>query len=312
MIFLHKQETNSISREAFHEKILCLVFAAVLILSCAILPALADSHPLIYKVTDKEGHSIYLLGTMHMISQETLPIANLDEILAQVDRVVFEVSEENMEKLAKGEASEEDASQTAGMMAVEDNGLSDEAIGMITEFLSALYGQPADPAAIRQISAQVLAQTLASQFMEMAGIENSGYGVDLEVFGKAKALGLKIEGAETMEEQMSAITLEGGDTAAIEKQIVEMIGNPQAFMEQLNSMVNAYNTGDKDALLAIFATEGARTSADAGRNAHFLKVAEQALQDGGRMLIAIGVYHIIAEDGLLNTLTQAGYTVEKQ
>ena len=148
--------------------------------------------------------------------------------------------------------------------------------------------------------------------MKMAGIENSGYGVDLEVFGKAKALGLKIEGAETMEEQMSAITLEGGDTAAIEKQIVEMIGNPEAFMEQLNSMVNAYNTGDKDALLAIFATEGARTSADAGRNAHFLKVAEQALQDGGRMLIAIGVYHIIAEDGLLNTLTQAGYTVEKQ
>ena len=30
------------------------------------------------------------------------------------------------------------------------------------------------------------------------------------------------------------------------------------------------------------------------------------------MLIAIGVYHIIAEDSLLNTLTQAGYTVEKQ
>ena len=59
------------------KKILCLVLTVVLALSCAILPAMADSHPLMYKVTDKDGHTIYLLGTLHMMSQETLPIANL-------------------------------------------------------------------------------------------------------------------------------------------------------------------------------------------------------------------------------------------
>ena len=293
------------------KKFLCLALAVVLALSCAVFPALAESHPLMYKVTDKDGHSIYLLGTMHIISQDTLPIAKLDEILGQVDRVIFEVSEENMELLANGGASEEDANQQGLTMNVENNGLSDETIGLVTGFLSAAYGQEANPDAVRQIAAPVLAQMLANQFMVLAGYDASGHGVDLEVFRKAKELNLKIEGAETMEEQMNAINAEGGgDTASIEKQILEMMNEPEKFKDQLDGMVNAYNTGDKDALLKIFTAEGARSSADAGRNARFLEVAEKALADGGRTLIAIGVYHIIAEDGLFNTLTQAGYTVE--
>ena len=80
--------------------------------------------------------------------------------------------------------------------------------------------------------------------------------------------------------------------------------------EQMDSLVNAYNTGDKDTLLKVFTAEGVRSSADAGRNARFLEAAEKALKDGGRTLFAIGVYHIIAEDGLVNALTKAGYTVE--
>lgn len=291
------------------KKIICLALTAILALAC-FLPAMAESHPLIYKVTDKDGHSIYLLGTMHIISQDTLPIAKLDEILHQVDRVIFEVNAEEMEKLASSNGVDEAASQAAAMMAVEDNGMSEEVLNMVAEFMSNVYGQSVDPAALRKISAPALGQLMGSQYMAAAGFDATGHGVDLEVFAKAKALGLKIEGAETMAEQMNAMSVEGGSAAAIEQQIVEMMGNPEAFVAQLNSMVTAYNTGDKDTLFAIFSAEGARSSADAGRNARFLEVAEQALKAGGRTLIAIGVYHIIAEDGLFNTLTQAGYTVE--
>ena len=50
-------------------------------------------------------------------------------------------------------------------------------------------------------------------------------------------------------------------------------------------------------------------SVDGARNARFAQAAQQALNDGGRALIAIGSYHIIADDGLVNALTQAGCTV---
>ena len=74
-----------------------------------------------YKVTDKDGHSIYLLGTMHVISRETLPIAHLDEVLGQVDRVVFEMSEADMQKLTSGNVSDAEASQAGLTIMVPGN-----------------------------------------------------------------------------------------------------------------------------------------------------------------------------------------------
>ena len=292
------------------KKILCLAIVAILTLCCAALPALAESHPLMYKVTDKDGHSIYLLGTMHVISGDTLPIARLDEVLGQVDRVIFEVSEADMEKLANGNMSEAEASQAGLTMKVEDNGLSDDTLGLVAGFLSAAYNQTVDPAMLRQLALPVLAQMLQAQFMTLAGYDASGHGVDLEVFRKARQLSLKIEGVETIEDQMGALNAESANTALTEKQILEMMDNPALIKEQMDSLVNAYNTGDKDTLLKVFTAEGVRSSADAGRNARFLETAEKALKDGGRTLLAIGVYHIIAEDGLVNALTKAGYTVE--
>ena len=292
------------------KKILCLAVAAVLALCCAVLPALSDSHPLMYQVTDKDGHSIYLLGTMHVISRDTLPIAHLDEILGQVDRVVFELGEADMQKLAGGNVTDTDAAQAGLTMQVEDNGLSDETLGLVAGFLSGAYGQPVDPMMLRQLSLPVLAQTLQAQFMALGGYDASGHGVDLEVFKKAKELGLKIEGVETMEDQMGALNAEAANAAVTENQILEMLNNPAQIKEQMDSVIHAYNTGDKAALMTLFTAEGARSSADAGRNARFLEAAEKALKDGGRALFAIGVYHIIAEDGLANTLTQAGFTVK--
>ena len=291
------------------KKIICLALAAVLAL-CTLLPALADSHPLMYKVTDKDGHSIYLLGTMHVISNETLPIAHLDEVLGQVDRVVFEMSEADMQKLTSGNVSDAEASQAGLTMQVEDNGLSDETIGLVAGFLSGAYGQPVDPMMLKQLALPVLGQMLQAQFMALAGYDASGHGVDIEVFRKAKELGLKIDGVETMEDQMGALNAESADAAVVEKQIVEMLNNPAQIKEQMDAMINAYNTGDKAALVQLFSAEGARSGADSGRNARFLETAQKALKDGGRTLIAIGVYHIIAEDGLVNTLTRAGCTVE--
>ena len=295
------------------KKILSLVLTVVLALSCAILPALADSHPLMYKVTDKDGHTIYLLGTLHMMSQETLPIANLDEMLGNVDRVIFEVSEADMEKAASDSVTISDlGSGLSSMMQMFtlDNGLSQETLELVAGFLSGAYNETIDAESLRMMSAPMLAQLLNAQFMTIAGYDASGHGVDLEVFRKAKAFGKKIEGVETLEEQMEAISAENTDTALLEKQILELMNHPEQFKEQVDSLIHAYNTGDKGTLQTIFTSEGARSLADAGRNARFLEVAKKALTDGGRVLIAIGTYHIIAEDGLVNVLTREGYTVE--
>ena len=47
------------------------------------------------------------------------------------------------------------------------------------------------------------------------------------------------------------------------------------------------------------------------RNAGMLKVAQKYLESGDTVFYAVGLAHLIAEDGLVNTLRDAGYTVER-
>ena len=298
------------------KKILCMTITVMMLLTLAILPALGESNPLMYKVSDKDGHSIYLLGTIHMTDKETLPLKHLDEVLGDVDRVIFELSAEDMEKVAHADKlSAADAAALAGSVQggidlfVMDNGLSDETLTLLAGFFSSAYGEEMGPDELRIIAAPALYQMLQSQLSSMTGYDDS-QSVDMAVYQKAKELGKKIEGSETIADQMKALDAESVNQMNAEKELQELLQNPAKLKDDMDAMVKAYNTGDKDTLVKIFTAQEARSDADAARNANFLKIAEKALADGGRALIAIGIYHIIAEDGLFNTLSQAGYTVE--
>ena len=49
---------------------------------------------------------------------------------------------------------------------------------------------------------------------------------------------------------------------------------------------------------------------ESSRNAHMLEVAIDYLESGETIFYAVGLAHLLAEDGLVNTLRDAGYTVE--
>ena len=207
------------------KKFLCMAITVMMLLTLAILPALAESSPLMYKVTDKDGHSIYVLGTLHMADKDTLPIRGLDEILGNVDRVIFELSAEDMEKVVHaGELAGADAAQLAGSIEndvpvfVLDNGLSEETLNLLAGFFSRAFQQEMEADNLRMISVPVLYQMLQAQLSAMSGYDSSK-SVDFAVYEKAKELGKKIEGAETIAEQVKAVNAEGVNQVASEKQI---------------------------------------------------------------------------------------------
>ena len=51
----------------------------VLVLALA-AGAQAESHPLLYRVTDAEGHTVYLLGTIHVGREDFYASKNYDQI----------------------------------------------------------------------------------------------------------------------------------------------------------------------------------------------------------------------------------------
>lgn len=52
------------------------------------------------------------------------------------------------------------------------------------------------------------------------------------------------------------------------------------------------------------------TAMEIDRNARMLEVAKEYLESGKTVFYAVGLAHLLAEDGLVNTLRDAGYTVE--
>ena len=47
------------------------------------------------------------------------------------------------------------------------------------------------------------------------------------------------------------------------------------------------------------------------RNAQMVVAAENYLESGQTVFYVVGLAHLLAEDGLVNALRQAGYTVEQ-
>ena len=87
------------------KRFIAILLALTLALTAG-LTAFADSTPLIYKVSDQEGHSIYMLGTIHVGEDSMYPIQGIDSVLDQCDVVAFELGEG---EIPVGDESEEDA-----------------------------------------------------------------------------------------------------------------------------------------------------------------------------------------------------------
>ncbi len=307
------------------KKALSVLLTAVMTVSFTALPAMADSHPLMYKVTDSEGHSIYMLGTLHIIGNDTLPIEGIDTVLDSVDKVYFEVGEAEMEKLADPEQVQEMAEETlqSENVEVEDNGISEETEDLLEQTIKKYTGaEEIDRDALHEISINYLVQMVQSMAMASVQDQVSSAGVDVYVYELAKERGLEILGVEDVENQldmynndMEAKMTDGAEgeegDANAEKNLVELLQTLDEAPVQLLEMIRAYNEGDEEVLKEMLINEETRAESDSARNAQFLETAEQALKDGGNALITIGLYHLIADDGLVNTLSEAGYTVEQ-
>lgn len=79
----------------------------------------------------------------------------------------------------------------------------------------------------------------------------------------------------------------------------------------MGMLCTAYNSGNRALLMTTVVNPYPRSDVDVVRNARFFKATASELENGGRALIAVGLYHVLCEeDGLITQLTAAGYTVE--
>ena len=279
--------------------------------------------PLLYKVTGENGEEMYLFGTIHVGDGRTanLPAAILDAFDAS-DALAVEFNMDVFEDRMESDPA------TAAMIAqfyvytdgstivdhLQDDALADEAV----EILKATGSYNSTLLMMKPI---ILAQSVENDYIRLSHVISADMGMDRQLLAMARDAGKEILEVETGEEQMQMLT--GYSDALQELLLKEALEyDPAEYMAETVELYELWCSGDEAALITLLNEVEEMTDEEAAlyeeynkamstdRNAAMLTVAREYLSGDKTVFYAVGLAHLLEEDGLVNTLRSAGYTVE--
>lgn len=283
--------------------------------------------PLLYHVTGQNGEEMWLFGTIHVGDER---MAYLPEYVTRA----FAASDALAVEFDAGESDalmEEDPEYAARMLSyyVYTDGstaqehLSDEELYQHTIQLLKATGNY--HSTVPMLKPVVLGNLIENAYLDLARQLNSDFGADNQLMDMAREAGKKILSVESAEEQTAMLT--GYSDALQELLLAETIGYSaveyQANILELYEMwcrgneaelIEYLSVSDDDLAelteeeLALYEEYTYAMSTE--RNAGMLEVAKGYLESGDVVFYAVGLAHLLEADGLVNTLREAGYTVE--
>lgn len=288
-----------------------LVAAALLLQPYA---AGAESAPLVYRVMDGEGHTLYLLGTIHVGNDEMYPLGsaveeayqNADVLAVELDLYAYGGNLFSAMKTAFG--------LMYGLQDNAKNHLSPETYALGVKSL----GMP--EIALQRMKPAMWYSLAENYIIGKAGLD-AMKGVDYGLLKQAHGDGKQIDELESMEAQMATLLAIPEDV--IDYEVQAMLTYPEESAQGLLMLFEAWRQGDEAALRSLLeaSTEGEDALSEAydeygdilidSRNDGFEEQALAYLNSGKTALIAVGAFHIIGENGLAEKLARAGCTVEE-
>lgn len=289
-------------------------FFAVLLAMCLFIPsALSQGTPLLYRVMDDEGHTLYLFGTIHVSDEDTYDrVYTIYDTLASCDQVALEL--DPVALLSDMPAS----FMTMSALYLKqgdsiDNYLSERTIQKGLEMLD-------QPKSFMSRLAPAGWLSFAQNHIYQAAGFDSDYGADYYVSLMARMQGIEIVELENYAEQLSVMTSVSVDL--VDHIIYTILSEIEDEETYVLDLMKAWKDGDEAELTRLLDTEDEvpeelmaayeayirliRTNRDDA----FLEDAVRLLQSGKTALIAIGAAHINGENGLVARLRELGYTVE--
>ena len=164
--------------------------------------------------------------------------------------------------------------------------------------------------------------SISNQWSRMSYSLSSDKGVDNRLMALAKSHNKPIREVESNLFQVKMLT--GWSDALAESMLGSTVSYDLAlYYEEVTELYTLWCKGDEAALKEFLKDDTSDLTAEelalykeyqkameTDRNKHMADVAVQYLESGDTVFYAVGLAHVIAEDGLVNALRDAGYTVE--
>ena len=283
----------------------------------------AEITPAMWRVTDDAGHTLYLFGTIHVgdgrndaAMEKVAPVLDgCDALAVEFDIRAFEEDLAAQMEMVGLFLCPEDGRVTD----VLPEGLYDRAKDLLTE--AGIYSVMLDrfnvqywATLVDQAVMMVYADLVSDLAMDSRLIDHA-YENDQPV--------LSVESAQQQFELQNSMS----DALSV-AMIEETLDSTETYNEELLEVYGLWLSGDTEAFLAFLDTEDETEEArftqevlaDAeaynkalsdDRNDGMLAKAQAYLTSGDTVFVAVGAAHMVGEHGLVQLLTDAGYTVER-
>lgn len=280
--------------------------------------------PLFYKVTGSDGQQLWLLGTIHVGDERinNLPTQLLDA-LQESDALAVEY---DMNAFLSQVAEDPTLQNSIAQLYYYQDGskvtdhLPADSVQALSELLTVSGNANSTASYMRPV---FLASLIEEFYLEQGYRLSSDMGVDVQLLELANIMSKEIISIESGLSQLQIM-------ASFSDGLQQLLLN-----STINSSLSSYNQitatlyelwcqGDAEQIYPLLFREEGSLSDDelaywqeydqaliTTRNASMLKSAIECLESGDTVFYAVGLAHLLGEDGLVTQLEAAGYTVQQ-
>ncbi len=292
--------------------------------------------PLFYHVTGADGQEMWLFGTIHVGDERTAYLPQeiydafdaADSLAVEFDSDKFYDQMENDKELQKLAS---DAYYYSDGTTTEEH-IEDEEVYEYAEKLMKATGNFNMNTLVMKPS--IWGNSIENFYLKMGYRLRSDYGMDNLLMERAREQEKEIVDVESGIEQMQML---GGYSDALQEYLLASTLSTSALEYQIEvqELFELWCSGDEAKLIAYLNEEDEEpdtstmtqeeldeynrvlelmdeynSAMSSDRNVEMLKAAIDYLESDKVVFYAVGLAHLLAEDGLVNTLRDAGYTVE--
>lgn len=280
--------------------------------------------PLFYKISDKKGRTLYLLGTIHVGDNRTgfLPQEIYDAFAAstslavEFDSIAFQ-QQITTDPLLQSQLSQayfySDGSKTADHLPAQ---LYEKAYAL----LLASGSNTMDVPSMRPI---IWESMLGNFFLAQGSYLSPKKGMDSRLLALAREQKKTIVEVES---GLSQVQVLSGLSETLQIMLLKetVSSSVSSYCQELESLYEIWCSGDAEALTQALKDDTASMTEEelalyneyykkviTNRNTNMLKAARNYIKSGKTTFLAVGAAHVVGEGGLVAQLKKAGYKIEQ-
>lgn len=257
----------------------------------------------------KNGNTVYLGGTIHMLRADDYPLPpEFETAYAEADSLYFEIDIDQMNDPVAQLGMLQRLMYTDGRTL--QTVLNNEAYSTLTDYV-AKFGMP-------MLMLQNMKPGMLMSTLELLEFQTRGFtpdGVDMHFHQRAKADDKTIEAFETVDEQIGFIENMGEGEES--EYVLLSLRDLEKIDDDIESMVSIWRNGEADDLVELFVEDmeetipGVYQTLLLDRNNKWMPTIEAMFNDSNTEFILVGVAHLVGEDGLVQHLRNRGYQVNQ-